>query len=112
MLICYQLLSDIPQVWTGVKWIIENSKYPSLFIKKIIITIIIITNKKTLMVVTGNLPEEHYNDVISSRHVGEDNGGHPCFDLSGYLTPGAGPAEEGVHAVIANCSLYAISLAH
>lgn len=43
--------------------------------------------------------------ALSSCHVDHSNGIHPCFNLPCYLAPGAGPAEEAIHTVIADCTL-------
>lgn len=50
--------------------------------------------------------------LFTSGNIDESNGILPCFDLPCDLTPGAGPAAAGVHAVIADCSLNAVSLAY
>lgn len=43
--------------------------------------------------------------MFLSGQVDEGDGIRPRFDFSRYLTPGAGPAEAGVHAVLAHGAL-------
>lgn len=52
----------------------------------------------------GGVIGDHGGEKRSSSG-GKDHRRFPYFHLSRYLTPAAGPAEEGEHAVSADCSL-------